>query len=227
MKIWSDLLDLFFPRLCLLCDDKLVDGENHLCLNCLCELPKTNYHMQEFNPSEQLFTGKIPIERATSFYHYEKGGKVQRLIYAIKYKGEKKAGFQMGRQAALSLQEKNFFKGIDLLLPVPLHSKRQRQRGYNQSEWIAKGIASVCSLPIETKAVVRNRGTHTQTHKNVFDRWLNVQYIFSVKNREHIKGKHILIVDDVLTTGATIESCANCLLEVEDVRISILTLSIA
>lgn len=227
MKILSDLLALFFPRLCLLCGEPLVEGEKCLCLNCLYGLPRTNYHLRKQNPAEQLFLGKIQVEKATSFLHYEKGGKVQQLIYAIKYKGEKEAGFQLGRQAALALQEKGFFEGIDILLPVPLHPQRQRKRGYNQAEWIARGVASVCLLPIENEALARTRKTHTQTHKNVFDRWTNVQNIFSIKSESALKGKHMLIIDDVLTTGATIEACAGCILQIEGSRISILTLSIA
>lgn len=227
MKILHDLLALFFPRLCLLCGELLVDGEKCLCLSCIYKLPRTNYHLRPFNPAEQLFTGKVEIEKATAYLHYEKGGKVQQLIYAIKYKGEKEAGFQLGRQAALALHEKGFFEGIDLLLPVPLHSQRQKKRGYNQAEWIARGIASVCLLPIENKALARIRKTNTQTHKNVFDRWTNVQNIFSVKSEEPLIGKHVLVIDDVLTTGATIGACANCLSAIEGIRISILTLSIA
>nr|WP_321523406.1 ComF family protein [uncultured Macellibacteroides sp.] len=227
MKILHDLLALFFPRLCLLCGELLVDGEKCLCLSCIYKLPRTNYHLRPFNPAEQLFTGKIEIEKATAYLHYEKGGKVQQLIYAIKYKGEKEAGFQLGRQAALALHEKGFFEGIDLLLPVPLHSQRQKKRGYNQAEWIARGIASVCLLPIENKALARIRKTNTQTHKNVFDRWTNVQNIFSVKSEEPLIGKHVLVIDDVLTTGATIGACASCLSAIEGTRISILTLSIA
>ena len=227
MKILHDLLALFFPRLCLLCGELLVDGEKCLCLSCIYKLPRTNYHLRPFNPAEQLFTGKVEIEKATAFLHYEKGGKVQQLIYAIKYKGEKEAGFQLGRQAALALHEKGFFEGIDMLLPVPLHSQRQKKRGYNQAEWIARGIASVCLLPIENKALARIRKTNTQTHKNVFDRWTNVQNIFSVKSEEPLIGKHVLLIDDVLTTGATIGACASCLSAIEGARISILTLSIA
>jgi len=227
MKILHDLLALFFPRLCLLCGELLVDGEKCLCLSCIYKLPRTNYHLRPFNPAEQLFTGKVEIEKATAFLHYEKGGKVQQLIYAIKYKGEKEAGFQLGRQTALALYEKGFFEGIDLLLPVPLHSQRQKKRGYNQAEWIARGIASVCLLPIENKALARIRKTNTQTHKNVFDRWTNVQNIFSVKLEEPLIGKHVLLIDDVLTTGATIGACASCLSAIEGIRISILTLSIA
>lgn len=227
MKILHDLLALFFPRLCLLCGELLVDGEKCLCLSCIYKLPRTNYHLRPFNPAEQLFTGKVEIEKATAFLHYEKGGKVQQLIYAIKYKGEKEAGFQLGRQTALALYEKGFFEGIDLLLPVPLHPQRQKKRGYNQAEWIARGIASVCLLPIENKALARIRKTNTQTHKNVFDRWTNVQNIFSVKSKEPLIGKHVLIIDDVLTTGATIGACASCLCAIEGTRISILTLSIA
>ena len=114
MKILHDLLALFFPRLCLLCGELLVDGEKCLCLSCIYKLPRTNYHLRPFNPAEQLFTGKVEIEKATAFLHYEKGGKVQQLIYAIKYNGEKEAGFQLGRQAALALHVKGIFEGIDM-----------------------------------------------------------------------------------------------------------------
>ena len=139
MKLWNDLLHLFFPRLCLLCDEPLVEGEKTLCLSCLYSLPRTHFHKRPFNPAEQLFAGKTPVTKATSYLYYEKGGKVQQLIYAIKYRGEKEAGFQMGKLAAAELYKEDFFEGIDLIIPVQLHPGRQRRRGYNQAESIARG----------------------------------------------------------------------------------------
>jgi len=133
-----------------------------------------------FNPAEQLFAGKTPVTKATSYLYYEKGGKVQQLIYAIKYRGEKEAGFQMGKLAAAELYKEDFFEGIDLIIPVPLHPGRQRRRGYNQAECIARGIASVAQIPVDCRSLVRKRQTNTQTHKNVFERWTNVQDIFHV-----------------------------------------------
>ena len=227
MKLWNDLLHLFFPRLCLLCDEPLVEGEKTLCLSCLYSLPRTHFHKRSFNPAEQLFAGKTPVTKATSYLYYEKGGKVQQLIYAIKYRGEKDAGFQMGKLAAAELYKEDFFEGINLIIPVPLHPGRQRRRGYNQAECIARGIASVAQIPVDCRSLVRKRQTNTQTHKNVFERWTNVQDIFHVNTPQKLTGKHILLVDDVLTTGATIEACAQRINAIEGAHISILTLSIA
>lgn len=191
-------------------------------------LPRTNYHLLPDNPVEQIFWGKTPLARATSFFFYRKGSAYKYILHRLKYGGEKEIGEIMGRYVANELLPCGFFKDIDLIIPVPLHRKRQRARGYNQSEWIARGIVSVTGLLLDAESVVRDKFTETQTHKSKFERWENVSGFFSLtKHADELAGKHLLIVDDVLTTGATIVSVASCLSAVEGVRISVLTLAIA
>lgn len=227
MSIWNDLWDLFFPRCCLICCKQLSRGEKELCFSCMAGLPRTGFHLQEGNLVERNFWGKFPIRRATSFLHYTKGGDVRQLLYELKYHGRKEVGEVMGRTMAAELLPSHFFDGIDLIIPVPLHKRRERQRGYNQSEYLAKGISAMTDIPVETKIMVRNRHTETQTHKGQYERWENVQNLFTCQSPDFLKGKHILIVDDVLTTGATIVSCADALQGILGLQISVLTLALA
>lgn len=176
---------------------------------------------------EQLFWGKIPLERATSFFYYRKGSDYRQILYRLKYRGEKEIGEVMGRYMATELLSCRFFSDIDVIIPVPLHAKKQRSRGYNQSEWIAQGISAVTGLPVDVASVFRNKNTPTQTRKTVLERWENVDQTFTLRSPERFAGKHLLIVDDVLTTGATTVACASVFVGVEGVRISVLTLAVA
>ena len=228
IKDWlGSFVSLLFPRCCLVCGRPLAKGEECLCTMCNINLPRTGYHLKEDNPVEKLFWGKIPLERATSFFFYRKGSDFRQILHQLKYGGQKDIGAIMGRYMATELQESGFFEGIDVIVPVPLHKKKQRLRGYNQSEWIARGIATVTGIPIDTESVVRHKNTETQTSKSSLERWENVNGIFELHHPEPLAGKHILIVDDVLTTGATTVECASCLTKIEGVRISVLTLAIA
>lgn len=218
---------LLFPRCCVVCGRPLAAGEDFLCALCNINLPRTGYHLQQDNPVERLFWGKIPLDRATSFFFYRKGSDYRHVLHQLKYGGQKEIGEAMGRCMASELLPSGFFEGVDVLLPVPLHRKRQRKRGYNQSEWIARGVAAVVGLPVCTAAVERTANTDTQTHKSAFERWQNVEGIFELRQPEVLEGKHVLIIDDVLTTGATTVGCASCLLQVKGVRISVLTLAMA
>ena len=225
---WNNLLNLFFPNLCKICKRPLVEGEEQICLKCLCDLPHTGYHQQVNNPVEQLFIGKDRIEYATAYLRYEKGGKVQCLIHSLKYHDNKELGYLLGRQIARELQaDHSPICTVDLLIPVPLHPRKKRQRGYNQSEWIARGLNTLLKLPIDTTSLRRTKETETQTHKQTYDRWLNMQDIFSVVDREALAGKHILLIDDVITTGSTIGACAEALLTIPGVRVSVLAIAMA
>lgn len=226
-KIFNDLLHLFFPKLCMLCQMPLVGGEEHICLKCLCDLPRTGHNFLEENPATYLFGGKVPVYHAAAFLHYEKGGHVQQLIHSLKYHNNREIGFRLGRMAGLRYQKAILSDRPDLLLPVPLHPKKRKQRGYNQSEWIARGLNTLLKLPIDTTSLRRTKETETQTHKQTYDRWLNMQDIFSVVDREALAGKHILLIDDVITTGSTIGACAEALLTIPGVQVSVLAIAMA
>lgn len=228
VKDWlSSFLSLLFPRCCIVCGRPLARGEECICAMCNIDMPRTNYHLRKDNPVEKLFWGKIPLERATSFFFYHKGSDFRQILHQLKYGGQKEIGAIMGRYMAAEFSSSGFFEGIDVIVPVPLHKKKQRIRGYNQSEWIARGVSAVTGIMIDTESVVRRRNTETQTHKSIFERWENVDGIFELRNPESLVGKHVLIVDDVLTTSATVAACASSLKDVEGVRISILTLAVA
>ena len=164
MSIWTDLWNLFFPHSCLLCGRQLISGERVLCLKCLSGLPRTQFHLRKDNIVECNFWGKIPVEHATSFLYYAKGGNVRQLLYELKYHGNQEVGEVMGRMMASELMCSHFFDGIDLIVPVPLHQRKKRLRGYNQSECLARGVSVVTGIPMDTKVVIRSRYTDTQTH---------------------------------------------------------------
>lgn len=229
IKEWTRaFLSLFFPRCCLVCGRPLANGEEDICAGCDIRMPRTNYHLQKDNPIERLFWGRIPIVRATSYFFYRKGSDYRLILHRLKYRGQKEIGENMGRRMAAELLPYGFFEGINVIVPVPLHEKRQKRRGYNQSEQIARGIATVTGIPVETRWIARRKETETQTRKSVFERWENVEGGFELRiPTECLRGKHALVVDDVLTTGATTAACASTLTEAEGIQISILTLAVA
>lgn len=228
IKDWLySFISLLFPRCCVVCGRSLAKGEECICAMCNINLPRTNYHLQKDSQVEQLFWGKIPLERATSFFFYRKGSDFRQILHQLKYGGQKEIGAIMGRYMASELSASGFFEGIDVIVPVPLHKRKQRIRGYNQSEWIARGISVVTGIRVDTEVIVRRKHTETQTRKSTFERWENVDGIFELHHAESLKGKHLLVVDDVLTTGATTVACASRLVEIEGVRISVLTLAVA
>ena len=225
--IWNDLLDLFYPRLCLLCKKMLLAEERQLCLHCLCDLPRTYYHRRDDHPLRPLFAGISSLQHLTAFLFYEEGGRVQSLIHSFKYRGNKRLAERLGRMAARELQADGFFRNIDVCVPVPLHRRRQRRRGYNQAEWIARGLATVYHCPVDTQTLVRAVDTETQTHKSAYERRMNVAEAFCLSRPERLANKHVLLVDDVLTTGATLLSCIDCLMRIPHISISVFTLAFA
>jgi ComF family protein len=226
MRLLINFIHLFFPRLCVLCRTPLIQEEKQICLDCLCDLPLTNFPAGEDNPVFHLFIGKADIVNATAWLHYEKGAKVQQLIHSFKYYNNKNLAYQLGRQMGLSLQP-YINQEIDLMIPVPLYKKRQRKRGYNQSEWICRGLASVVPIPVCTNSLQRRMASDTQTNKSLYARWTNVQQLFALSEKHELTGKHILLVDDVITSGSTLCMCAETLLTVPDVKVSILALAVA
>ncbi|MBE6288323.1 MAG: ComF family protein [Mediterranea massiliensis] len=228
VRIWLEsLLHLFFPQRCAVCGTLLREGEEAICLHCNIDMPRTGYHLQEGNPVERLFWGKIPIERATSYFHYAKGSDFKQILWKFKYKNHRQLALQMGRLMAAELGNSSFFQEIDVLVPVPLHPHKRRQRGYNQSELLAKGISEVTGIPLDTVSLVRRKYTETQTRKSPYERWENVSGIFYLQHPDKLIGKHLLLIDDVLTTASTITACADALVDIEGVRISVLTLAVA
>ncbi|VBB46828.1 Phosphoribosyltransferase [uncultured Paludibacter sp.] len=227
MSFHSSFMDLLFPNLCVTCGESLVKGESFICLKCLNEVPKTNFHLQKENEVEKRFWGKVPVEKATSYFFFEKGSKFQHLLHELKYKGNKEIGEILGKYAAAELLQNEAYNSVDLIVPVPLHPKKEAKRGYNQSEWICKGISAVFNKPLIVNNLIRSKETETQTKKSVYERFENMQDIFEVKNPAEFNGKHILLVDDVLTTGSTLEACIQALQKSKNVKVSVFTLAIA
>ncbi len=227
MTLHKDILDFLFPRHCVVCNTTLSIHEKSICTSCLLHLPRTDYHLVEHSPLEKFFWTQFPIEKAVSFFHHD-GNKVRSIIYALKYHANPNTGIDIGHIYAQELQaESDFFSTIDCIIPMPLHWMRQLKRSYNQSYYIAKGISQSTSIPIYNNVVKRIKNNPSQTQKNHTERKTNVANIFKLTNPTKIAGKHILLIDDVVTTGSTITSCAIELSKAPNVRISILTLAIA
>ena len=221
------LIDLFYPRICLICGRALQSHEKHLCMYCIQNIPRTQFHSHsEDNIMEHLFRGKVQIEKAVAFFYFSHHGDYRHLIHQIKYRGEKECARYLGEIYARELGAE-FFTDIDLLVPVPLHPKRLRKRGYNQSEWIAMGISDFTGKDIDRYLIHRCGTSETQTNKGIYKRWENTQNIFTLGNTSEAEGKHLLLIDDVVTTGATLLSCANTLSNIKNIKISLLTLAIA
>ncbi|HEX7494821.1 MAG TPA: phosphoribosyltransferase family protein [Bacteroidales bacterium] len=202
-------------------------NENLICTECYIVIPRTNYHLEEDNPVAQLFWGRCLIERAAAFSYYNKGSRIKNLIHNLKYKGIKEIGYELGRIYGLSLKSSGFTTDIDLIIPVPLHPAKKQIRGFNQSEIISMGIANVTGLPVDLKSLSRSVLSATQTNRSRYERWTNVEGIFQVIDSQAIKGRHVLLVDDVITTGSTIESCTNELLRINGVKVSVVALAFA
>ncbi len=223
----DDLLSLFYPRLCAGCHTALVRGEETLCLGCLADLPKTGFEKIADNPVVQLFWGRANLKMATAFCTFDKGGIMQHLMHQLKYKGRKDVAEKLGFLMGTDLIQSPPYQEIELLIPVPLHPKREHKRGYNQSAELGKGIAEAMGIAIMEGNLVRNNYSESQTNKGRFERWENVKELFGVRKPELLEGKHILLVDDVVTTGSTLEACVQVLLKVPGTRVSIATLACA
>lgn len=226
MALIKDIINFIFPQQCIMCRNRLTSNEKYICTSCLLHLPLTNYHLVEHNPLEKYFWGLFPIERAASFFYHD-GKNTRSIIYHIKYYNRPEIGKYLAYQYAEDLKECLFFKDIDAIIPVPLHWKRKLKRHYNQSHYIAQGISQSTGIPIFNNVVKRVVNNVSQTQVNKHERKENVKDIFKTFHPEKIKGKHILLVDDVTTTGSTITSCAQELAKIQGVKISVLTLAIA
>lgn len=221
MRLLNDLLSLFYPEVCAACGTLLHRNENTVCLSCRHLLPDTGYELVTDNPVARMFWGRVRFEQVTGMYFFSKKGKVQHLIHELKYKNNRDAGIFLGQELGKRLIESPLYRSIDVIVPVPLHPKRQRKRGYNQSEVIAKGISEMTNWPVNINNLIRASTTATQTKKSRAARWENVKGIFVLKNPEAFAGKHILLIDDVITTGSTIEACAIALSKAGSIRVSV------
>lgn len=220
-----DFYRLFYPRICGGCEVPLVKGERHLCLHCRLELPFTKFESMKDNPVEKLFYGRVPLEFATSLLFFHKGEKVQQILHNIKYYEQKELAVFIGRIFGERLQNNTHLSDVTTILPVPLHPQKEHIRGYNQSALFAEGMNEVLQLKLSVNNLFRKVYTESQTRKSRTERWENVGDVFAVRNPAVLKGKHILLIDDVLTTGATLEACAHTLINDAGCRVSVATIA--
>jgi ComF family protein len=190
-------------------------------------LPETRYHEFEHSPLSLLFWGRVSVEHVGAFLFYKKGNQVQKILHHLKYKGVKEIGAFLGNIYGSQLLENDKWKTIDVIIPIPLHKKKEKKRGYNQSEWIAKGLSAGMKIPYNTEILIRSEFTETQTKKSRFHRWQNVKEVFQLTDIDALRNKRVLLCDDVLTTGATLEAAIQKLAVVPSIKISVVTLATA
>lgn len=222
-----DLMGLLFPNLCNACGTSLFRSEKLICTKCLFDLPLTDYHLHQDNKVMKQLWGRAPINAAMALFYFRKGAKAQRLIHNLKYNEKTDVGIFLGNMIGERLKLSSFYADIDFIVPVPLHQRKLRSRGYNQSRFIAEGISAVLNIPMDEEILIRTVSTESQTRKNRFSRYENMKTVFKVAAKEKVTGKHILLIDDVITTGATLESCANALFNHGALKISIAAIAFA
>lgn len=222
-----DFINLTYPHLCCACNKPLYKYERLLCTYCKYHLPKTGFHFEKDNPVSRQFWGKTDVFSATAFYYFSKGGRVQQLLHNLKYNGKKEVGREVGKMFGVELKDSPLFKTVNCVIPVPLHESKKKKRGYNQSDFIADGIAEGMDVLSEKEILFKETATSTQTKKSAFDRWLNVESVFNVREPDKISGKHVLLVDDVITTGSTFASCTDTILAVSGTKVSIAAIAVA
>ena len=221
----KDLVRLIFPKVCAACGKSLYDTEDCICTICRHLLPKTEFHLNPDNPVVKLFWGRTNIHSGSSYYKFSKGGKIQHLIHQLKYRGQKEIGRTIGKFFGHELKQSELFNSVNTVIPVPLHPKKLKKRRYNQSDLFAEGLAQTMNAQYDLQNLIRTVATESQTKKSRFARFQNVDSIFEIKDSAKLEGKHILLVDDVVTTGSTLEACANKLLEIPEVKVSVATIA--
>ncbi len=227
MSSIGDLLFLIYPAVCAGCSGELMKGEDTICTHCRFHLPRTNYHQYPSNPVCKHFWGRVQVEAAASCYHFNRGGIVQNLIHRLKYHERPDIGVVLGKIYGHQLKKEIPYNKCDLIIPVPLHPKRQKERGYNQSLCFAEGLSAAMNIPVDTSLLLRAEASSTQTRKNRFERYENMKNIFLLKNENKLINKRILLVDDVITTGATLEGCISILNKVNGLRICVASIASA
>lgn len=225
--MFGRILDLLYPRLCFACEAQTIPKGTSLCVSCEYKITPTQYHLMPDNPVMERFWGRVKIERAATAFSFTKGGLLQNLIHQLKYENKPQIGQELGKMYGAMLLEDDFWRSIDCIIPVPLHPKKKHFRGYNQAAMWAMGLSEALGVNWSEQYLIRTDYTETQTKKSRMERFQNVQDAFAVPKPSEIMGKHLLIVDDVLTTGATLEACALKLLEVENVRVSLVCIALA
>ncbi len=222
----KNLLNLFFPKVCLACNNHLSDNELQICTNCRHELPVTNFHGNKDNAVHKTLYGRVKLENATALLHFSKKGKVQQLIHNLKYRGHEDVGELLGAWLGEELKAIPSYNDIDIVVPVPLHKSKLRARGYNQVDRFARQIAVAINATYEPSVLVKTTNSKTQVFKDRVKRSALKERNFKVRDNDNLKHKHILLVDDIITTGATVEDCAKALLSVEGIKLSLATMAI-
>jgi ComF family protein len=220
-EICGDFVSLFFPRYCAGCEDALVKGEEFICSKCILEIPRTNHHLEQENAFYQKLRARIDVKYVMSFFAFTKSGRVQNILHTLKYRNQPAIGQMLGRVYAGDLVRAGYAKEFDAVIPIPLHAAKKRKRGYNQSEQFAIGLAEELKINCSDEWLKRNYQTQTQTRKSRLKRWENVKEVFSAIRTEELCGKRILLVDDVVTTGATLEAAARVVIKAGCKEISI------
>ena len=220
-------LHMLFPHVCTGCGNDIISTHNFLCLSCLNAMPETQFQFFLSNPVEKSFWGRMPLNAATAQYYFTKESLMQILLHELKYKGNRELGFYLGRLMGEQIIQSERFAGIEALIPLPLYPSRERKRGYNQSELLCCGMADVLMIPVITNAIARNKFTDSQTKKGRVERWKNMEGKFEIMNTDSVCNRHVLLVDDVITTGATMEACGNELLKIPGLSLSIASLCYA
>jgi len=221
----SDFINLFFPDTCANCEAALYKHESAICSMCRYHLPVSKFHLYNDNPVEKLFRGRVAVQNATAYLRFQKGGMAQKLVHKLKYKGRTEVGTTIGKLYGYELKNQEWDKKIDLIIPVPLHNKKLHLRGFNQCDFFAQGLSESLNVNFDTTSLKRIYSTNTQTKKSRYNRWKNAEGKFVVTDPAFLIGKNILLVDDVVTTGSTLEACAQAILNIEGTTVSIATMA--
>lgn len=226
-RVLSDFTNLFYPNICVVCHNGLVRGEEVVCTSCMYHIPRTRYWNSVDNPVAKVFWGRVSVENACSFFFFTKGSRYRKLLHQLKYTGRSDIGIKLGEEFGRELISSPIYKSMHAIIPVPLHPKRFKERGYNQAEMIADGLSKSMGIPVITDVLIRDQYTQTQTKKTREERVKNVSEAFKIINSDKIANMQVLLVDDVVTTGATLEVCANTILNGTSSKVSIGTLAYA
>jgi len=221
------LLNLFFPVVCEACNHVLGDNELVICTSCRHQLPVTNFHFNDSEYVKKIVYGRVKLENATALLHFSKKGIVQQLLHNLKYRGHEQIGGFLGKWLGSELSTNDAYKAIDIVVPVPLYKTKLRKRGYNQVAEFGREIAKALKAEYNDTVLVKTKSTKTQVFKGRLTRWNNDGALFSITENETLKGRHILLVDDIITTGATVEACASVLLKIDNIKLSLATMAIA